>query len=82
MSMGRHFSVIDGTTIEAHANRCNFVWSKGVKTHKVRLKAKVRTLRTLAVSHADAVYRRLQGQARREFADRRDGAEMAGGCGW
>lgn len=35
---------VDGTKIEAQANRYSFVWGKAVKTHKARLEAQVREL--------------------------------------
>lgn len=35
---------VDGTKIEAQANRYSFVWGKGVATHKTRLEAQVREL--------------------------------------
>lgn len=33
---------IDGTKVEAHANRYSFVWKKAILTHEIRLQAKAR----------------------------------------
>ncbi|HEY2494142.1 MAG TPA: hypothetical protein VGI33_14710 [Paenibacillus sp.] len=35
---------MDGTKIEANANRYTFVWGKAVVKHKVKLQEKVQTL--------------------------------------
>ena len=42
VTLGETF--VDGTKIEAQANRYSFVWGKGVKTQKARLEAQVREL--------------------------------------
>jgi len=45
---------VDGTKIEAQANRYSFVWGKGVKTQKARLEVQVRELLSQIEAENDA----------------------------
>ena len=60
---------VDGTKIEAQANRYSFVWGKGVATHKVRLEAQVRELLAQIETENDAENARYGDQDLEEMGE-------------